>query len=330
MGKGDGWNLLGNPFPSALEWNSSWTTTNTDATVYVFDGAQYLTWNYNLGGFGTKTDGAIPSTQGFWVKANGASPSVTIPNSERIHSAQNFYKSSGSVADILHVEVGGNGYSDKTLIGLCNCATDLFDSDYDAFKIMGVSAAPQLYSKIHKDKFAVNILADLASDREQKTIPLHLEVGESGIYTFYFSGLDDFNPSVSIFMEDRYSTNQGISERKLINVRNTPQYCITVSPNDDPGRFFIHFNMNEEEYKISQIDDLAGKILIYTIGKNVNVLVEGSEADVYIFDLLGQRLVSEHISSDILSRFQLNSSQGFYIVEVLTTRGALSRKVFIQ
>ncbi|MCD4736997.1 MAG: T9SS type A sorting domain-containing protein [Bacteroidales bacterium] len=329
-GKGDGWNLLGNPYSSAIEWNASWTKSNIDATMYVYNGTQYLTWNYNLGGFGTKTDGAIPSTQGFWIKANAASPSITIPNSERVHSAQGFYKSSGSVANILNIEVTGNGYTDHALIGLYGGATDLFDSEYDAYKIWGINAAPQLYTVIRQDKLAVNILAAMVPDLEQKTIPLNLEAGEAGIYTFNFSGLGDFDPGISIYLEDRYSSGPGIAERKLINIWNSSQYSFTAMPQDYPGRFFIHFNMKVEEHDISPGNDLAGKIMIYSFGKNVNVLVKDLDAGVTIFDLLGQKVLSEHISSDILNQFHLNSPQGYYIVNVVTAEGLHSEKVFIH
>ena len=37
-------------------------------------------------------NGEIPPAQGFWVKANGTSPSITIPESERIHTGSGFYK----------------------------------------------------------------------------------------------------------------------------------------------------------------------------------------------------------------------------------------------
>jgi len=53
LGKGHGWNLVGNPFASPIEWTSSWAKIGIDATIYVYDGTNYLTWNYNLGGFGT-------------------------------------------------------------------------------------------------------------------------------------------------------------------------------------------------------------------------------------------------------------------------------------
>ena len=152
--KGDGWNELGNPFPSALEWNSSWTKTNVDATVYIYDGTQYKTWNYNtgLGGLG---NGEIPPTQGFWVKANASSPSITIPNAERLHSSNTFYKSADKIQDNFRINVTGNGYSDEITLGILIGSTEGFDSNYDAYKLFGIEDAPQLYSYNDETKFAI-------------------------------------------------------------------------------------------------------------------------------------------------------------------------------
>jgi len=65
-----GFNLIGNPFPSDIEWKSTWAKSKVDPAIYIFDGVQYLTWNYNIDGFGTKGNGIIANTQGFLIHAN--------------------------------------------------------------------------------------------------------------------------------------------------------------------------------------------------------------------------------------------------------------------
>lgn len=69
----DGWNLVGNPFPSTIDWNASggWTKTNLDGSIYISDNGtstalQYATWNGTTG-----TNGGsryIASGQAFWVR----------------------------------------------------------------------------------------------------------------------------------------------------------------------------------------------------------------------------------------------------------------------
>ena len=75
-----GWNLIGNPTPSTIDWNSSsWTKTNMDGTIYVWDPStgNYRTWNGSTGDLG---NGLIAPFQAFWVKANAASPLLKCDN----------------------------------------------------------------------------------------------------------------------------------------------------------------------------------------------------------------------------------------------------------
>ncbi|MCD4735051.1 MAG: T9SS type A sorting domain-containing protein, partial [Bacteroidales bacterium] len=328
--KGDGWNLVGNPFPSAIEWNSSWTKTNVDATIYVYDGTQYLTWNYNLGGFGTKTDGSIPSTQGFWVKANASSPALTIPNSERLHSSQSFYKDS-EINNLITMQVNGNGYSDVTLIGFNQLATDNFDSDFDAYKIMGVYEAPQLYSIIPDHDLAVNFMADFGSDNEYKTVQLGFEVGQANTYTFNFSGLSEFYPEMSVYLEDRSASSFSAQGEKLIDIRNTQQYSFTAGPQDDPERFVLHFNLKEKIFFEDKNLDLLSGTQIYSYEKTVYIYApEVESAEVFIYDLLGQLAYSGKIEGNTLNTFDLSSASGYYVVNVVCEKGNKKQKVYIR
>ena len=79
----EGWNLVGNPTPSTINWDaaSGWTKTNMDGTIYVWDPADtvggYKTWNGSAGNLGS---GLIAPFQAFWVKANGPAPSLQCSN----------------------------------------------------------------------------------------------------------------------------------------------------------------------------------------------------------------------------------------------------------
>jgi len=100
-----GWNLVGNPFAATIDWDGSWTKTNVDGSIYVWDpsASSYKTWN---GTAGTLGDGIIAPFQGFWVKANAAVPSLIVNYSAKTQGnsfigkaaepAPNFYISAGT------------------------------------------------------------------------------------------------------------------------------------------------------------------------------------------------------------------------------------------
>ncbi len=90
-----GWNLVGNPFCATIDWDDSgWTKTNLDNVIYVWDhtansgAGAYLTWNGSAGSLGS---GLIPPFQGFWVKANAASPILKVPKTAKTMGGV-FYK----------------------------------------------------------------------------------------------------------------------------------------------------------------------------------------------------------------------------------------------
>ncbi len=90
-----GWNIVGNPLIDDIDWDhGSWTKTNLDNSIYVWDNAangglgDYRTWNGTTGSLG---DGTVSAMQAFWVKANAASPILTLNEAART-TGGTFYK----------------------------------------------------------------------------------------------------------------------------------------------------------------------------------------------------------------------------------------------
>ncbi len=313
--KGEGWNEIGNPFPSALEWNSSWTKTNVDATVYIYDGTQYKTWNYitGLGGLG---NGEIPPTQGFWVKANASSPSITIPNAERLHSSNTFYKSADKIQDNFRINVTGNGYSDEITFGILIGSIEGFDSNYDAYKLFGIEDAPQLYSYNDETKFAINIFPEIF---ENKVIPLGLKTSTAMEYTFEAENLEDFDLAIGVYLEDNLTGS-------LTNLRENPVYSFYSEEGLDEDRFVLHFNVGITDIisqDISEINIYSIEDIVYV---NYKIKTPGQ---ILIYDMLGKEIVSERLNIDQLNKFTINYDRGYYIVKVVSPSDIITEKVLI-
>jgi hypothetical protein len=92
----DGWNLLGNPYASAIDWDvtgvNGWTKTNLSNSVAVTDNASGM-MHYWDGVTGSLTGGVIASGQAFWVQATAATPVLTIREGVKVNSsAHQFYR----------------------------------------------------------------------------------------------------------------------------------------------------------------------------------------------------------------------------------------------
>ena len=77
----DGWNLVGNPFPEALDWDAI-QRAGVAQTVYVYDPALpgYRQWN---GAVGDLDGGLVAPWQGFWVQTLAPNPSLVAPPASR-------------------------------------------------------------------------------------------------------------------------------------------------------------------------------------------------------------------------------------------------------
>jgi len=171
---GDGWNLMGNPYPSALDWDAVTIPTQLNGAIWLFDptiGAQgdYL-YYINGGGAANTTSQYIPSGQAFFVRATGGSGTLTLDNSDRVHSAQPFYKSADK--DLLVLKVSGNNVTTQTAIRFNENATQQADRLFDVYKIISDKPdVPNLFTRIGNETLAINTLPSIEGNEIEKDYP---------------------------------------------------------------------------------------------------------------------------------------------------------------
>jgi len=309
-GGGIGWNLVGNPYPSALDWDLC-TKSNIDGAVYAYDGdaGQYVSWNGSIGGL---ANGIIPPMNGFFIKAS-ASPELTIPNSARVHTATNFYKEKEYVKDLLVLKVEGNGFSDKTFIHFNVDASNAFDSDFDAYKLSGIAEAPQLYTKAEDSKLSINVLP-YSSD--EIVIPLSLKVSNDGEYKISVSE-NTFWETVDFSLKDLETGN-------IYDIRTINSLTISHSPNNSPDRFLLLIN------GATGIEETTpdNGIEIYCYGDQIFIKTdELGEVQVAVYNMLGQNVASRNLTG-FGNLSGLNP--GFYLVVVKTDDAMKVKKVFVR
>ena len=318
---GDGWNLTGNPYPSGLAWDNTWSQLNLDATVYVFDAGtsgSWITYNHTTS-LGDLTGGEIPSTQGFYVKANAASPSMTIPNSARVHTSNNFYKGSEINEGVFNINITSNenSYSDKLFVGINNEATNNFDCQLDAYKLMGLETAPQLYSFDTESKFTVNLFPSFSGS---KSIPLGLRVGVGTEYTINVEGMENFDAGTDVYLQDNASG-------EMINLKENPIYTFYAEPGLDESRFVLHFNPEFTDVNTSSVTD---GINIYAFDKTVFVNYQlQTDGKITIYDISGRILANEPAQQGF-NEIKLQVENGYYFVKVISSSNIKTQKIFLK
>jgi len=318
---GNHYNLVPNPYPSAIDWqaNSGWTKTNVENAIYVWPsgGTNYAAF---VGGVATNGGSRyIPGGQAFFVKTNGASPVLTMNDALRVHNNKAFYKDDEWIPDLLRIQATANNFADEAVVRFTENATTGADADFDAWKIYGSEGAPQLYTlATDTEKLAINSLPYLET---AYTVPLNFELQTSKPVTFTFGNIESFDASVTIFLKDEL-TNQ------TINLRNQPVYTFNHNPENMPNRFKLIFGGT---IGINEPTADAGKIWISgnTLYLNTPNLA-GQTGLVEVYNLSGQKLMSKTIVLSELSMMELNC-KWFVVVkltsgqEVMTVKGILMK-----
>ncbi|MEI7983860.1 MAG: T9SS type A sorting domain-containing protein, partial [Bacteroidota bacterium] len=304
-----GFNLVPNPYPSAIDWEASaWTKTNIDNAIYVWNSGVSTT-NYASYINGSSTNGGsryIAPGQSFFVHANALSPALTMDNNVRLHNSVSFLKNDSILPDLLKIHADAVGASDEIVVRFADGATAGFDSQWDAFKMSGGTNAPQLYS-VTADSISLAINS-LPLSAAEVIVPLNFSFSAAASVTFTAGGMDSFKSATSIYLEDKALS-------KMINLRQEPVYTFNYQSGSASGRFNLHFNgitgIGENKTAVS------GKAFISNGRIYLDVpSMQGQPASITLYNTLGQVIRSQEKTMDGIISIEALLAQGVYIVKV--------------
>lgn len=133
---GDGWNMVGNPYPSVIDWDSpNWTKSNINNAIYIWNpqNQQFASYVFGIG-----TNGGsryLASSQAFWVQANAASPTVQITENCKSAVNQAFIKDAVADQQLLTFGLQKGPNNDEAVLRFIDGATNNFDANFDALKL---------------------------------------------------------------------------------------------------------------------------------------------------------------------------------------------------
>ncbi len=190
-----GWHLLGNPFPSPLDWDLVPVPTGLSSAIFVFKSTgvnQAGVYLSRQNGMGTLPNGLLALGSGFFARVTGVGPvSLTLPNSAR--PAMNPYtqpvqfRSTPDTRPALSLTLRQAGLAtavaDEAVVyfeaGATNEVDDRFDGQRPAHNPGGVPTLSTLTGR--GQELAVNGLP-VTAFRAGTVIPLLLDVPNAGRY----------------------------------------------------------------------------------------------------------------------------------------------------
>ena len=157
-----GWNLVGNPYPSTIQWGpSGWDSHRVSAAIAVRDNLNggFRYWD---GEVGSLTDGLLASGQSFWVRTTGEDPYLIITEDAKATIGGEYYRE--RPPDFLELSLRVGSHMDRAYLRIREGALHGLDT-YDAPKMQndslslafrtaeGVSAAIHAVSTLECEEY---------------------------------------------------------------------------------------------------------------------------------------------------------------------------------
>lgn len=241
----DGWNLITNPYPSAISWASlKGSTSGIDNAIYVYN----ADLNSGAGGFASYVNGIsspavgsggigdnIPMGQGFYVHSTGAT-ALSAQESNKVAANPTFLKPSSSLTQsLMRIKLlGSNAYEDETVLYYEPGANPFFDEGYDSYKMRGQDPnAASIALQHDSDVFQINGIAPVAGTF---TMPLKALTGVSGSFTITADNIGTFPLGTCINLYDNFTATT--TDLK------TSDYVFSLEDTTSVARFILSITLN--------------------------------------------------------------------------------------
>ncbi|MDD4968311.1 MAG: T9SS type A sorting domain-containing protein [Paludibacter sp.] len=332
-----GYNLVGNPYPSYLNWDLAsaassnlettiwYRTKNAANTVYVFD-------TYNAtGGIGTSNNGTvitsmIPPIQAFWVRvASGVSGTLAVTNAMRSHEgvvsnrlkARSFEELSQQV---LRLQVTNGTNSDEAIVLFNANAVDGMDK-YDSEKMTNGNAyVPEIYTLAGTEPVVINGLNSVKTTPE---LSLGFNTGEVNIFTIKAIEASNFDADTRIVLKDKQ-----LNVEKELKVGD--DYSFSSNATNTSTRFSILFkSASITTGKINTEGNGSESMFIYR-NQNNRITINRSDAigegTVTVCNAIGQKLVNMS-TTGTLTVVNQRLLPGVYLVTVDVQGKSTTKKI---
>jgi len=327
----EGFNLVGNPYPSHLTWSEAVATaSNTLTTIWyrTYVSSAYVFQTYNAtGGIGTPigVTGLVAPMQAFWVRVNAGGGTLSLNNSMRSHSGTaNPLKapaSKNTEQQLLRLQVSNDINSDEAVIYFNANASNAFDA-YDSPKMSNAKAAiPEIYTLAGNEQVVINGLNSVSTSLE---LPVGFTTGQSNVFSIKATEINNFDANTRIILKDKYlNTEQELTVGMAYNFNSD-----IVSTAD---RFSIVFKSAGVTTGINPIAN--DELIVYRNANNQIAIKNNSKlynnSTVTIFNDMGQELMSKQLTGSD-SVIKTNLSSGVYFVKVNNVANRVTKKITIN
>ena len=286
-----GFNLLGNPYPSSIDWNASgWQTarnaTNVYDAIYIYNPAltastSSMTYPTYLNGVGTNGgSNIIHSGQAFFVEATGTA-SITFSEAYKSSVVTGGFFRSATPEMMRITYMQNNEHLDDIVIRFNDDAQAGFDPRFDAISMGG--DANGLASFKNADRLAIHTRPTAVGE---DSVALSVRNTTTGNYQLKFSEMEGFAASTDITLLDKFLNVQyDVKQDSVINFEITTD---VNSKGDD--RFWLFYNhkstgVNQQalaKNKINVYPNPASSVI------NMSLKLTANQKSTYTYNIYNQ------------------------------------------
>jgi len=292
----DGWNLVGNPYASTIDWDSpNWTKTNMANSVYILnpDTEQYAT--YINGASANGGSRFIASQQAFWVGAIGNNPALIASEGVKSPVDAAFFKAGSAISPGMSILLSGNNMTDEAVIRHVDNATDGYDSEFDAVKQFASWIEFPHVSVLNADHTDFTVHSFDKSFQEW-SLPIRTIVFQDGDYDLIFNDIAELDvPCLQV--EDTY-------DGQVYLVEDGVPLTFTMSDTTYSPRFILHIGKTYET-------GIAHALCNGEFG-SINMMTDSTESGTYQLSSPGTNITGTFAGGITIN----NLSAGTYSLSV--------------
>ncbi|RXP46213.1 T9SS C-terminal target domain-containing protein [Lutibacter sp. HS1-25] len=340
VGTGSPWNLIGNPYPSYLDFATFFSTNKTlfetgvYQAVYGYNGSGWTIWNQATIDDTSITELFAPG-QGFYVKSAAAGGSVSFtPAMRTTGSSDDFIagkpvKTSSTLSNTnAKIQISDASSTFKTAFYFNDNASLGLDPGYDAALYETTAPEFSVYSHLVEDNTgkAIAIQSLNPTDVDNINVPLGINTTAGKEVTVSIAS-STLPSGIFVYLED---TSAG-----TLTLLNEGDYKFTATENlTDTGRFFVSFKSSKVLGVAKELEKL-NSLEIYTSPTDKALFVKGQITDIAtinLFDIQGRKVYSQTLEQNS-NNTQIDISTfstGIYIVQIIGDNINKTKKVIIQ
>ena len=331
----DGWNLIGNPYPSYLAINNSAdainfldvnssSLSNNFSSIYLWDVLDTQS-GIKVVNHATESYDMAPG-QGFFVNVDSDGNSVSFTNEMQSHQAiENFYRSPESTPTIV-LAIDNTEDLETTTIKYFDSTTAGLDIGYDAgaFNAGGESNF-KLNTHLVEDSEGIDFMLQCLSNNEYETSVVPLAVkAEAGLEIVFSVEASNLPEGIKVFLEDKTTNTY-----TRLDEDNSEYIVALTEAENGIGRFYLHtkssvLNINDPYLNVISIYK-KNSSTIRIVG-----LAEGT-TNFKLFNTLGVPVKKTSFKAERVFDIEIpRLPAGIYVVQLENGNRIVNKKLFLE